>query len=89
MTTTSTAVNSSSDFDTLVRLNQDYIDAVTSSDRRRFEEILAEDFLCTLPDGSLRQFDKPVGAALSRCATFFLSPTRAPSHRWKAKRGWR
>ena len=53
MTTTSTAVNSSSDFDTLVRLNQDYIDAVTSSDRRRFEEILAEDFLCTLPDGSL------------------------------------
>jgi ketosteroid isomerase-like protein len=53
MTTTTTPVNSASDLDTLVRLNQAYIDAVKSSDLRGFEEILADDFLCTLPDGTL------------------------------------
>lgn len=39
--------------DTLRRLNQDYIDSVAKSDVRRFDEILAEDFLNTNPDGSL------------------------------------
>ena len=42
-----------SDRAALLRLNRDYIDAVQNSDVRRFEEILAEDFLCSNPDGSV------------------------------------
>jgi ketosteroid isomerase-like protein len=45
--------NAASDLDELTRLNQDYIDSVTSSNVNRFREILAEDFLCSLPDGRL------------------------------------
>ena len=41
------------DADVLHRLNQDYIDSVQRSDVRRFEEILAEDFQNSNPDGSL------------------------------------
>jgi len=41
------------DLDTLHRLNQDYIRSVQTSDVRRFDEILADDFLCSNPDGSL------------------------------------
>ena len=41
------------DHATLLQLNADYIRAVQSSDVRRFTEILAPDFLCTLPDGTL------------------------------------
>ncbi len=41
------------DVDTLRQLNRDYIRSVQTSDVRRFEEILAEDFLCSNPDGSL------------------------------------
>ena len=37
----------------LVALNQDYIRSVQNSDVRRFQEILADDFQCSLPDGSL------------------------------------
>ena len=36
-----------------VRLNEDYIRSVQVSDVQRFKEILADDFLCSLPDGSL------------------------------------
>lgn len=43
----------SSDLATLLELNQDYIRSVQTSDVRRFEEILSDDFLCSLPDGSL------------------------------------
>ncbi|HWZ33635.1 MAG TPA: nuclear transport factor 2 family protein [Bryobacteraceae bacterium] len=43
----------SSDLEILVQLNQDYIHSVQTSDVRRFEEILAADFLCSLPEGSL------------------------------------
>jgi ketosteroid isomerase-like protein len=43
----------SSDMTKLLELNQDYIRSVQTSDVRRFEEILAEDFLCSLPNGSL------------------------------------
>jgi ketosteroid isomerase-like protein len=39
--------------DTLQQLNRDYITSVQTSDVRRFDEILAEDFLCSNPDGSL------------------------------------
>jgi ketosteroid isomerase-like protein len=41
------------DVDTLEQLNRDYIKSVQSSDVRRFDEILAEDFYCSNPDGSL------------------------------------
>jgi ketosteroid isomerase-like protein len=42
-----------SDVATLIELNQDYIRSVQTSNVQRFEEILADDFLCSLPDGSL------------------------------------
>jgi ketosteroid isomerase-like protein len=48
-----TRVASESDLETLLRLNRDYIRSVQTSDVRRFDEILAEDFLCSNPDGSL------------------------------------
>ena len=44
---------SADDLARLVELNQDYIRSVQGSDVRRFREILADDFLCSLPDGSL------------------------------------
>lgn len=48
-----TASVSESELDTLADLNRDYIQSVQHSDVRRFEEILANDFLCSNPDGSL------------------------------------
>jgi ketosteroid isomerase-like protein len=41
------------DVETLQQLNRDYIRSVQTSDVRRFDEILAEDFLCSNPDGSI------------------------------------
>ena len=46
-------VASKSDHDALLDLNRDYIRSVQTSDVRRFDEILADDFLCSNPDGSL------------------------------------
>lgn len=37
----------------LASLNRDYIRSVQNSDVRRFDEILAQDFRCSNPDGSL------------------------------------
>jgi ketosteroid isomerase-like protein len=55
------------DLDTLLALNADYIRSVQAGDVRRFEQILAEDFVCTNPDASfldragfLRQTAAPV-----------------------------
>ena len=42
-----------SDLDQLLDLNRDYIRSVQHSDVRRFDETLADDFLCSNPDGSL------------------------------------
>ena len=42
-----------SDLDTLTALNHAYIQSVQHGDVQRFDEILAEDFLCSNPDGSL------------------------------------
>ena len=42
-----------SDLTTLLQLNKDYIRAVQMSNVQRFREILADDFLCSQPDGSL------------------------------------
>ena len=44
---------SQDDHDTLLALNRDYIHSVQHGDVRRFDEILAEDFRCSNPDGSL------------------------------------
>ncbi len=46
-----------SDHDTLIALNRDYMRSVQDGDVRRFDEILAADFLCSNPDGSL--VDRP------------------------------
>jgi ketosteroid isomerase-like protein len=48
---TETAVNT--DLDILHDLNRDYIRSVQEGDVRRFDEILADDFLCSNPDGTL------------------------------------
>jgi ketosteroid isomerase-like protein len=47
------SVANDDDTETLRRLNEDYVSSVQRSDVRRFDEILAEDFLNTNPDGSL------------------------------------
>ena len=52
-TNTATAL----EVDVLRDLNSQYIHSVVHSDVARFTEILADDFLCTNPDGSL--IDKP------------------------------
>jgi hypothetical protein len=41
------------DHDVLLRLNDDYIESVRRSDVGRFSELLGDDFMCSLPDGSL------------------------------------
>lgn len=48
---TDIAVNA--DLAALLDLNRDYIDSVQHSDVHRFNEILADDFLCSNPDGTL------------------------------------
>ena len=48
-----TVTTTASDLDVLGDLNRAYIDAVQESDVGRFRELLAEDFLCSNPDGSL------------------------------------
>lgn len=42
-----------SDLETLERLNRDYIASVQNGDVGRFDEILAAEFYCSNPDGSL------------------------------------
>ncbi|HEY7433706.1 MAG TPA: nuclear transport factor 2 family protein [Methylomirabilota bacterium] len=42
-----------SDLETLEALNHDYISSVQHGDVRRFDEILAPEFYCSNPDGSL------------------------------------
>lgn len=46
-------VQSAADLEALTGLNRDYISSVQSGDVRRFDEILAADFRCSNPDGSL------------------------------------
>ena len=42
-----------SDLASLEQLNRDYISSVQNSDVRRFDQILADEFYCSNPDGSL------------------------------------
>ena len=55
------AVARAADIATLLALNDDYIRSVQTSDVRRFREILADDFLCSLPDGSQVDRDRFLG----------------------------
>jgi uncharacterized protein (TIGR02246 family) len=41
------------DRDALIALNRDYVHSVQQGDVRRFDEILADDVVCSNPDGSL------------------------------------
>jgi hypothetical protein len=83
----------SDDLDALTALNRDYIHSVQHGDVRRFDEILAEDFLSSNPDGSLvdknqflAQTARPVtisglSSTKSGCAFSEISQssTRAPA----------
>lgn len=64
---TMAAHTTATDLDELLRRNDAYIEAVKASSTRQFELILAVDFVCTLPDGTL----------LDRAA--FLQRSAAPS----------
>ncbi len=48
-----TALAVTTDLDTLRDLNRDYIRSVQTADVQRFDEILADDFPCSNPDGTL------------------------------------
>lgn len=48
-----TASSTDADLAALRDLNQDYIRAVQNGDVRRFDEILADDFRCSNPNGTL------------------------------------
>jgi ketosteroid isomerase-like protein len=52
-TPTGAAMTNANDLETLTKLNDDYVQSVQNSDVTRFKQILAEDFLCTMADGSL------------------------------------
>ena len=45
--------NAQRDLDTLNALNLDFFASVQKGDVKRFEKILADDFMCSNPDGSL------------------------------------
>jgi ketosteroid isomerase-like protein len=48
-----TTANAQRDLDTLTALNQDFFTSVQKGDVPRFDEILADDFMNSNPDGSL------------------------------------
>src|SRR5262249_5081627 len=48
-----TNANEQRDLDTLTALNRDFTESVQKGDVKRFEEILADDFMISSPDGSL------------------------------------
>ena len=54
MATSATAT----DLDVLLRLNDDYLQSVKTANVERFGEILADDFLATLADGSFVDRDQ-------------------------------
>src|SRR6476469_2571436 len=48
-----TTANAQRDLETLTALNHDFTTSVQNGDVKRFEEILADDFMMSTPDGSL------------------------------------
>jgi ketosteroid isomerase-like protein len=72
-------IQAATDLEVLQSLNRDYIDSVQKSDVRRFNELLAEDFYCSNPDGSLidrkgflEQTAKPVTIANLRAENVLI-----------------
>ena len=53
-----TQATSSLDAKIILELNREYIRSVQASDVEWFQRLLAEDFLCSLPDGSLIDKDR-------------------------------
>jgi ketosteroid isomerase-like protein len=53
MATSKTAEPRAGDLEALEALNRDYIASVQGGDVARFDEILADDFYCSNPDGSM------------------------------------
>ena len=53
LNTMANQASAASDLELLTRLNADYITSVQKGDVKRFDEILADDFLCSMADGSL------------------------------------
>ena len=45
--------NEQRDLDTLTALNRDFVASVQKGDVKRLDEIFADDFMCSTPDGSL------------------------------------
>lgn len=67
------------DLEMLQALNRDYINSVQAGDVRRFNELLAEDYYCSNPDGSLvdrvgflEQTAKPVTIANLRAENVLI-----------------
>lgn len=48
-----TQTGTTSDLEVLVDLNREYIRSVQTSDTRWFRDTLADDFRCSLPDGTI------------------------------------
>ena len=48
-----TTANGQRDLDTLTALNRDFTASVQNGDVKRFEKLLADDFMMSTPDGSL------------------------------------
>ena len=48
-----TNANAQRDLETLTALNRDFVASVQKGDVKRLEEILADDFMCSTPEGSL------------------------------------
>jgi ketosteroid isomerase-like protein len=52
-TATRTNAKAQRDLDTLTALNRDFVASVQKGDVKRLDEIVADDFMCSTPDGSL------------------------------------
>ena len=48
-----TKVDAQRDLETMTALNRDFVASAQKGDVKRLEEILADDFMCSTPDGSL------------------------------------
>jgi ketosteroid isomerase-like protein len=73
------STQTAADLEMLQALNRDYINSVQTGDVRRFNELLAEDYYCSNPDGSLvdrsgflEQTAKPVSIANLRAENVLI-----------------
>ncbi|HTB87802.1 MAG TPA: nuclear transport factor 2 family protein [Steroidobacteraceae bacterium] len=73
------STQTAADLEMLQALNRDYIDSVQAGDVSRFNQLLAEDYYCSNPDGSLvdrhgflEQTAKPVTIANLRAENVLI-----------------